>query len=273
MHVVVTPDGILVDGITADTDLPTSVHLTVREGWDGVAQWLANRPILGKVITEVQDAVHMADIWIPRPGLRTLSLDSQWPWATLHFKWHGVTQSQKLSCHLESSRAARQAWATEVERLVTLIEAHFGRSVVDRGWLEHPILDFEEVDAWPTLDKQSRNLGYRENARPSAVATWRGGSSLWRKVEGYLMLGNAYRGLPPLPDLALTREHVYTRDKQGHVKRIARASLRATHDHVAWVRYVFGRNTEVDCLRSSANKVARELDRQLKGRSDAFGAP
>lgn len=211
----------------------------------------------------------MGDIWIPRPGLRSLSLGSQWPWATLHFKWHGVTQAQALRSHQESTRGPRHAWAAQVEELATLIEKHFGRNMVDRGWLDHPVLEPEEMHEWPTLDKHNRSLGYRENARPTAVATWRGGAGLWQRFEGYLMLGNTYRGLPPLPDLALTRDHVYVREKGGRISRLARAGLRASYDHLAWVRYVFGRNTEVDCLKSSSNKVQRELDRQLKARGHA----
>ncbi len=157
-------------------------------------------------------------------------------------------------------------FAAVVEELVTY-EAR-GLAAVSLGWLKHPVLPWERVDAMPGEREEGPAMrGYRmapevEDPVIARRTTAPGAGALLAWVWSQLV--RAPRRIDPR-EIVLTQRFVYARTRSGDRLRLPVSALRtARRTPQGDVIYVLGRSTELLVVRQEGCELAAALEAKVR---------
>lgn len=242
-----------------------------EERWDRAElatraqRWTFEKPTLRLVTTDAGVVVGemLESVEIGWAALYHVEPVDPWPAIALGWVDRGVSYSAVVA---PPDSGDVERFAADVEELVTRLRER-GLAAVAPGWLQHPVLAWERVDALPGEQGRGPAMrGYRmspEEADPVVARRTMepGGSALLRWI--WARLAGRPRRVDAV-EVVLTRRFLYVRTRGGERLRLPASALRTSRrtpygDSV----YVLGRSTELLLVRRDGCELQAALDARV----------
>lgn len=208
-----------------------------------------------------------------------ISVEPVDPWPSVLLEWKtrhllGSTPSSGSSSGVSRSRVGPskdpEGFERRVARLVELVRER-APLLAREGWLAYPSVSWELVPFWPGEGPTNASPSYRTApARPIEVVAHRARAGSLHTILQWLVSSPDRPFRRMICEMAVTREHLYVRRRDGESQRLPLATLRGRRGGEDAI-YVFGRSTEVLVGDRSECPVAKHLDERLRGRRAALG--